>query len=671
MQTNFHGRLRNTSLPKTHGLMPLFEAVVNSIHSIESSGLLLSNGNIKVEILRDRQGEFDQNNSDIKISQVIDNGIGFNDENLKSFRTLDSDYKVDKGCKGIGRLLWLKAFKHVKIESVYCDDNNDFMSRKFSFNASDGISNLISEMSLSAKKRETCVYLDKFVEKYRSVSPKTVKAIANSLFEHCLWYFVRQGGAPKILIYDHDETINLDEIYESHIHKSAVSENITIKEKDFNLTHVKLRANKSLSHIIAFCAGNRLVKEENISKKIPGLYGQIRDNDGAFVYACYIGSQFLDENVRSERTGFDISEEADELFKDTEISMNEIREAVIEKAEKHLAEFLEDNKKRGKERVENFVSTKAPKYRPILSRIHDDKLCVDPNISDKDLDLILYEHLSEIERKLLRDGHEIMNLKSNESPVDYEKKLHEYLNTVDDIKKSDLANYVSHRKVVLDILEKAIEKQRNDKYVKEDLIHKLIMPRGKDSNQLSLDSCNLWLIDERLAFHNYLASEKELSSMPITGSTENKRTDICALNVYDNPLLISEGKSLPLASITVIEIKQPMRNDAKQGEEKDPIEQALGYLDRIRHGEVRTATGRPIPKSEDIPGFCYILCDITPTIQMRCRMHDGITTSDKMGYFFYKKEFKSYVEVISYDRLVNSAKERNRAFFDKLGLPTT
>lgn len=38
LQTNLKGRLRNTSLPKSHGLMPVFEAVVNSIHSIEERG---------------------------------------------------------------------------------------------------------------------------------------------------------------------------------------------------------------------------------------------------------------------------------------------------------------------------------------------------------------------------------------------------------------------------------------------------------------------------------------------------------------------------------------------------------------------------------------------------------------------------------------------------------
>jgi hypothetical protein len=114
-----------------------------------------------------------------------------------------------------------------------------------------------------------------------------------------------------------------------------------------------------------------------------------------------------------------------------------------------------------------------------------------------------------------------------------------------------------------------------------------------------------------------------------------------------------------------------MRNDAAQGEEKDPIEQALGYLERIRLGKVVTATGRPIPGSEYLPGFCYVLCDLTSTIVQRCKMHDAIRTSDGLGYFFYNKTYGAYVEVISFDRLVNSAKERNKAFFDKLGLPTT
>lgn len=41
IMTNLPGRIRNTNLPKSHALLPLFEAVVNSIHAIEDAQLPL------------------------------------------------------------------------------------------------------------------------------------------------------------------------------------------------------------------------------------------------------------------------------------------------------------------------------------------------------------------------------------------------------------------------------------------------------------------------------------------------------------------------------------------------------------------------------------------------------------------------------------------------------
>jgi hypothetical protein len=195
----------------------------------------------------------------------------------------------------------------------------------------------------------------------------------------------------------------------------------------------------------------------------------------------------------------------------------------------------------------------------------------------------------------------------------------------------------------------------------------------KDSSELPLENCNLWLIDERLAFHDYLASDKPLKSIPITASGDGKEPDICVLNVFDQPILVSEGTRLPPASIEIVEIKRPMRNDAKAGEDHDPIEQAIDYLERIRQGGVKTSTGRPIPslQHDSVPGFCYVLADLTPSFEKRCRIHHNLKrTSDGQGYFGYKDNVNAYVEVISFDRLVNMAKERNRAFFDKLGLPS-
>lgn len=680
IETNLQGRLRNTSLPFNHGLLPMFEAVVNSIHAIEESELSSKQGNISIEIVRSAQAPLDFKSKpkkrgpdayeDILGFKINDNGVGFNDQNLKSFLTLDSDYKADKGGRGIGRLLWLKAFKKAKVSSVCKDGEDKLKLRTFTFTAASGVSEQEEKEVQHDTQRLTCIHLDDFDKRYREASSKTTQTIANSLFEHCLWYFVREGGAPQILINDDTESINLDDVYHEHMISSATTESITVKDKVFELTHVKLRTHSSQSHVIAFCAAKRLVKEENISGKIPGLYGKLHDESGDFVYACYVTSPFLDETVRSERTGFNITENHGELFAESEISFSEIRDAVIEKVSKHLSKYLEVNKTKARDRVEAFVATKAPKYRPILARIPEEKLIIDPNISDKELDLTLHKQLAEIEEQLLAAGHEVMNPKENEEYPEYQRRLQEYLRTAEDIKKSDLANYVSHRRVILDLLEKAIQRDQDGKYAREDLIHELVMPMRKDSTDLKSDGMNLWLLDERLTFHDYLASDKTIAAMPITGSEDTKEPDICSLYVTNEPVLVSEEERPPFASLTIIEFKRPMRNDASEGEEKDPIEQCLGYLQRIRDGNVTTRNGRPLGNAEDLPGFCYVVCDITPAIKKRCGIHDLTITSDGLGFFGYKKSYKAYIEVISFDRLVNGAKQRNRAFFDKLGLPT-
>jgi hypothetical protein len=283
---------------------------------------------------------------------------------------------------------------------------------------------------------------------------------------------------------------------------------------------------------------------------------------------------------------------------------------------------------------------------------------------------LLHKQLSEIEGSLLAEGHSIMNFGPGDSTQSYFERLNGYLAKADDIKKSDLASYVFHRKIILDILQQGIERDADGKYGREELIHEVVMPMRKTSGDLHFDNSNLWLIDERLAFHDFLASDKPLSSMPILETGDAKEPDIVALNVFDEPLLMSDGQRLPLATIVVVEFKRPMRNDARSGEDKDPVEQALGYLERIRNGQAKTASGRPIPRSEDIPGFCYIVCDITPSVERRCKLAQLKVTSDHQGYFGYNDNFKAYVEVLSYDRLLNGARQRNRAFFDKLGLPT-
>ena len=679
MNTNLQGRLRNTSLACNRGLMPLYEAVVNSIHAIEElpEPFHIKDGLISINILRKPPKEIinktskkppkDEREAIIGF-KIEDNGVGFTKRNYRSFEEFDSDYKIGKGGRGVGRLLWLKAFKRAIINSVFLDEDGEYKIRSFVFASPNGIINETIAKS-EHQKLSTNVHLDGFGDRYQSGSPKTLHAIANNLFAHCLWYFIRSEGAPKIVIWDDSDSVDLDDILKNQMMLSSETEKASVKGTNFNLTHLKLNSSPK-SYEALYCAANRLVKQDNLKGKVSGLLGTLSDQNGEFSYKCIVTSSFLDETVRPERTDFEFGSNPMEMFGEASISFDEVQQVVYDKVAERLKESLDDKKRLSRERVEDFVSKRAPKYRPILSRIPADQLDVDPDISDKDLDIRLHGHFAEIEKEILREGHELMQPNVEEEFENYSARLQQYLSGVSDLKKSDLASYVTHRRTVIDFLKKAIDRQDDGRYVREDQIHKLIMPMRIDSNSTEILNSNLWLINERLAFHDYLASDKTINSMPITGSHETNEPDICCLQLLDNPLLFTDKSSPPFASLTIIEIKRPMRDDAASGEDKDPIEQALGYLKRIREGNVTTANGRTIGNAANIPGFCYILCDLTKTIQNRCEIHDLTMTCDGLGYFGYNKNRQAYIEVLSFDQLVNSATERNKAFFDRLGLPT-
>ncbi|MET3559856.1 hypothetical protein ABID39_000534 [Bartonella japonica] len=565
----------------------------------------------------------------------------------------------------LGRLLWLKAFDNIKIRSIYETDRG-LKGHEFSFDVVKGIKAL-NDFQDNCTKRETVVELTDLKQNYKKRIPKKLQSIAKALLEHCLWYFARAGSCPSIAIKDDSEKILLNDLYEQCMHGAVFNEEIKIENYNFSIMHIKFRSLSLEGHTLSFCADNRVVTEEVLSKKIPGMHLKLQDNIGEFIYSCYVSSSFLDERVRSERIGFDIEENISDLLEKVEISFDKIRKAVCSRIQKYLDKELKQNIQNSEKIIEKFVAEKGPRYRPVLKRLTENAYIDFPSGSDQNLELFLHKHLIELEEKALKEGRDILQVEENTTYEEYLKRVSEYVEMVNDLNRSDLIGYLCHRKAILDLLENALKK--GDKgYAKEKVIHKLIMPMKCDSNDIFIDNCNLWLIDEKLVFHNYLASDLPLKEMSITGSIEDKRPDICALNVYDKSILISDEEPMKLASLFIIEIKRPMRDDAQLGDKKDPITQVFDYLDKIREGKVQTFNGRPINNSVNIPGYCYIIYDLTPSMMKCCKNWDLRMTGDKMGYFGYHKSYEAYIEVISFDKLVDNAKKRHRLFFDKMKL---
>src|SRR5258705_4141509 len=136
LRASLNGRLRNTALPKSRYLLPLFEAVMNSFQAIEDAP---KGGKHSIRIDVEREKTLSPSASDPAANfRITDTGVGSTDTNYESFTTVDSDYKAKRGGKGLGRFLWLKAFERVEINSHYVDPlTKKHLVRQFVFDTTD------------------------------------------------------------------------------------------------------------------------------------------------------------------------------------------------------------------------------------------------------------------------------------------------------------------------------------------------------------------------------------------------------------------------------------------------------------------------------------------------------------------------------------------------------
>jgi hypothetical protein len=212
MNTDVAGRVRNVQLPASKPLLPLFEAITNSIHAIEDAQV--HDGRIEVEVFRVPQIAFadaDKAQAEIDSFLVKDNGIGFDDQNFEAFSTSDTAYKASRGGKGIGRFMWLAAFDRAEIESVFCS-NGKTRRRQLTFSPEGtGIGDAVC-LDAPNGERSTTVRLVGFKKKYQTQCPKRLSTIATFIVEEFLESFI-SPTPPVIVLQDSatGETIHLQQ----------------------------------------------------------------------------------------------------------------------------------------------------------------------------------------------------------------------------------------------------------------------------------------------------------------------------------------------------------------------------------------------------------------------------------------------------------------------------
>lgn len=667
MKANIVGRVGNTRLANNQALLPLFEAIVNAIHATNDVD---SNESLAIEIKLIR--EWTQRTitesgylNAIESFEITDNGIGFTEANYESFQTADSRYRAAIGGKGVGRFLWLVAFESVEIDSIFSDEAGRWMHRVFRFRAT---AEGVEEHSLVAteeRQRKTVVRLLRIKEKYQKALPKLPVVIANRIVEHCLQYFLL-GTHCSISVVDSqtNEKTDLSTLFSEEVETRGSARDVQVANRNLKLHNLKVRPTYGEGHRLYFCADKRVVRSERLEGKIPNLDGSMKDDSGkSFVYSGYVSGDFLDESVNTERTDFVLPEDEDVLGDPT---WKDLITNIACEAKNFLEPYTAPIKEGKEARIQNFVRTKAPTFRPLVKHrphILDE---IPANISDDKLEIELFKLNQGYERSLKEKGEllvaSLIQADGNVTANTYDSFLEEW----NESGIAKLATHVAYRKATLKILRASLGLNKEAKYSLEEAIHRLIFPLKKTSDDVPADQMNLWIIDERLAYHFYLASDIPFKSLQkdVLDLESKDRSDI----VIFNQASAFVEEEAPFDSVVIVEFKRPVRDDYTDDE--NPITQVYRYVKQIRDGRAKDRHGRPINVKNDIPFYAYIIADITSTLRDQAQFSGFQPNHDGNGYFTFNPQLRVYVELISFDNLVSNAERRNQYFFNQLNLPS-
>lgn len=662
MRTDLRGLVERIDLSAPRGLIPLFEAISNAIDAIEERKLPTADGRIRIRLI-DRQDLLTEGQDPSILFdgfEISDNGIGFTQRNIISFGEAYTLSKVKLGGKGVGRFMYLKVFRTVEIRSVFeADDARHLRAFHFSIDHEMVGSDTTCPTSDPVGTSITMQGLD---PKYQPSWPRDPETIAKRIIEHFLIRFAARL-CPQITVEATGfEAINVNSLYDETVQPHIQERFFSVSDKTFAIQAFRNRDGRA-KHEYHLCANGREVTTARLRDLMPELPEKLTDDQQlSYALIVLVTGEYLDDHANRERTSIMFqSDDALELDRSL-ISKSELTRSLADSLREVLTDDLITTNTEKVAQIERFVE-KAPEYRVLMRERYRPLIQkkIQPGLSDEKLDEALLHLRREIEDDVRKEERHVAARMESESFEAYEQQIKNLMEDMNDVGKSKLADYIAHRRVILDLVGHSLKRAyEDDKYPLEQVLHKMIFPMGATSKDIFFEQQNLWLIDERLCFHTLLTSDKKLNSVRGLEGTSGKEPDIFAF-FYDTPIGVSEpGENS--GGVVVIEFKRPGRNDYKS----DPTEQITQRFYEINNGGVKDIDGRPINPT-NLRYVGYLIADITPTMRRQVDMMYN-KTADGEGYFKTLAGGRGYVEIISYDRLVKDAMRRNRMLFDKLGV---
>lgn len=590
---------------------------------------------------------------------------------------MDTDFKKQRGGKGVGRLFWLDAFNEIIVDSAYTL-NSCLEKRSFDFILTNGDQIVdrdpsnVTLLSVGTAIQFSGVRGDEYLKHF----PKRKDTFLNYFGAHFIADFL-VGSGPKVIVTLDGEITRYPDAIAELVHGS-LKEAKTIDHEDFGVLEIKgftcdKAASKGLdgSHQLHFLGDGRTVITRDIDKLLGVQHVSNDERDDLVFHGCVSGP-YLDQRINEGRTGFTFDE----------------------KTLKALSRFCADTVKSEmlKDQITKYENARKVDYRAFVAKYptyafadEDTQLGRLPFGAREPEEFAagLVKHQVRGEEKRHREVQTIVALLEADQrvPDDFAATVIEVSKRIKDSEQLALAQHVVKRKLVLEVMERLILKVRDrgeDKrdFHLEESLHTFICPMrivGNDPSEIEPSPHDLWVVDERLAFTRSFSSDKRMDKVLRENESDIRPDLVVWDNAYGLGVIDPNNPdtdldlSQPLRKAMIVEFKRPGRRG--YGKVEDDLErQITKYVRQLKNGEIETFDKRRVRFTDDCQFFCYVVADIVG--DLRDQLDGWQTTANGEGrYRALDGNFKgSSIEVIQWTDLINDAWQRNLATMTVAGL---
>lgn len=673
-------------------LQPVFEAFTNALEAIKIKSKSQSNFKGKIEI-KIHASEKTDKTTEFKSLTIIDDGIGFNDEEYKRFNTFKDFTKGYKNL-GSGRIQYAHYFDSTVIHSVYYDEEGKCKEREFIISKQENflkkraiVFNKFCKDSQAVQSGTTVTFYDLLENstKYHELDAATLK---ESLLEKYIHYFCyNKSNLPEIKVEFYvqselketttieesdipiiDKTESIDLSYSKISNDGKSIEKIT-KTENFKIDAFKISKDVLKTNNLKLVSKGEVVEKSNIGLQSLAKGDHIKGSKFLFL----VSSQYIDLRDTNVRGKLNIPDRESflkqgDIFTTEEILLDDIQEEVNSKINTMYPEI---------EKVKQKHNEDLDKLKEMF--LLDDETAQSIKISVNDSESEILEKFYQAEAKkaasidaTIKESVDSLNKLDTTKPNYHEelkKEIDKLVKTIPLQNKKVLAHYIARRKLVLDLLDKVLDKkldvQQSGREYDEALIHDLLFQQGSNDSSAT----DLWIVNEDFIyfkgssntplnkteingeklFKDSFSVEEEKYLKSLGENRKTKRPDVL--------LFPDEGKCI------IIEFKAPGVNIS---EHLTQINTYAGLIRNYTDDKFQITTFYGYLLGEAIETRDVLFAE--STFEESYQFDYLYRPSAKVVGFDGRANGSIYTEVIKYSTLLARARQRNKVFIDKLNI---